>query len=147
VRAYIREWIAEKPGRTVLLTTHYMAEAEELCDRIAIIDGGKLVANDTPAGLRATLGKGGSFTMMLAPAPRDTSLVDGIAGVSNAFLGRQNGDEHGELRFQLNDDTRLTEIFAAASQTGFTVREFSKRQPDLEDLFVKIVGRRLHENE
>jgi ABC-2 type transport system ATP-binding protein len=147
VRAYIREWIAEKPGRTVLLTTHYMAEAEELCDRIAIIDGGRIVACDSPAALRATLGKGGSFAMTLAPAPRDASLVEGFDGVSGAYLARLDGGESGELRFQLNDDARLPDIFAAARGAGFAVREFSKRQPDLEDLFLKVVGRRLHENE
>lgn len=147
VRTYIREWIAEDPTRTILLTTHYMAEAEELCGRVAIIDGGQVVACDAPAALRATLGKGGAFTLSLAPAPRDTSLVANIPEVSAAYLSPADNDQTGELRFQLGDDTRLTEIFAAAAAAGHKVVEFSKRQPDLEDLFVKIVGRRLHEHE
>src|SRR5436190_20665977 len=53
LRAFLREWMAEKAGqRTVVLTTHYMAEADELCDRIAIIDRGKILATDSPHGLR-----------------------------------------------------------------------------------------------
>jgi len=48
VRAFIKDWMAKHPGRTLLLTTHYMAEADELCDRLAIIDHGKLLALDAP---------------------------------------------------------------------------------------------------
>ena len=51
VRAEVRRWMAENPERTVILTTHYMAEAAELCDRIAIVNRGRVVALDTPAGL------------------------------------------------------------------------------------------------
>jgi ABC-2 type transport system ATP-binding protein len=147
VRTFIREWIAEKAGRTLLLTTHYMAEAEELCDRIGIIDGGKLIEVGSPAELRAGMGEGGSFVMNLSPGPKDTSLVADIPGVSNAYLKDGFGDGRGELRFVLDDDARLTEIFAALSQAGHKVHGFSKREPDLEDLFVKVVGRRLHEHE
>jgi len=147
VRSYIREWIDEDRQRTLLLTTHYMAEAEELCDRIAIIDGGKVVACDTPAALRATLGEGGTFTLQLTPAPRDTALVENIPGVSAPYLIGSDNLETGEIRFVLNDDRCITEVFEAAKHAGFTVRGFSKREPDLEDLFMKIVGRRLHEHE
>lgn len=147
VRAYIKEWMAEKKDRTLLLTTHYMAEAEELCDRVAIIDNGKLVACDTPAALRQSLGEGGSFNLTLTPPPRDTRLVDGIPGATEAYLPDSNAANEGQLRFRLDNDSRLTEIFAAAAAAGFTVRSFTKRQPDLEDLFMKMVGRRLHEHE
>jgi len=147
VRSYIKEWMAEKKGRTLLLTTHYMAEAEELCDRVAIIDNGKLVACDTPAALRQSLGKGGTFNLTLMPPPRDTKLVDAIPGVSEAYLPNPEAAGEGQLRFRLDNDARLTEIFAAATAAGFTVRTFTKRQPDLEDLFMKVVGRRLHAHE
>jgi ABC-2 type transport system ATP-binding protein len=52
LRTYIVHWVRERPGRTVLLTTHYMAEADELCDRVAIIDRGRVLACDSPQGLR-----------------------------------------------------------------------------------------------
>ncbi len=52
LRAYVARWMRDRPGRTVLLTTHYMAEAEELCDRLAIIDRGRVLACDSPAALR-----------------------------------------------------------------------------------------------
>jgi ABC-2 type transport system ATP-binding protein len=52
VRVEVRRWMGENPDRTVILTTHYMAEADELCDRIAIVDRGRIAALDTPAGLK-----------------------------------------------------------------------------------------------
>src|SRR4029079_7648367 len=52
IRAFIKEWMKERPERTMLLTTHYMAEADELCDRLAIIDKGRVLACDTPAALK-----------------------------------------------------------------------------------------------
>jgi ABC-2 type transport system ATP-binding protein len=54
VRVEVRRWMDENPERTVILTTHYMAEADELCDRIAIIDRGRVIALDTPDGLKGT---------------------------------------------------------------------------------------------
>jgi ABC-2 type transport system ATP-binding protein len=55
VRDFVQGWMADHPDRTLLLTTHYMAEADELCDRLAIIDKGKLLALDTPANLKRRL--------------------------------------------------------------------------------------------
>jgi ABC-2 type transport system ATP-binding protein len=55
VRAFICEWIKEHPERTVLLTTHYMAEADSMCERVAIIDQGKVLACDTPSALKRDL--------------------------------------------------------------------------------------------
>jgi ABC-2 type transport system ATP-binding protein len=52
VREEVRRWMAEDPGRTVILTTHHMMEADELCDRVGIVSRGRLVAEDTPAGLK-----------------------------------------------------------------------------------------------
>ncbi|MDP8224475.1 MAG: ABC transporter ATP-binding protein [Candidatus Lernaella stagnicola] len=147
VRKYIREWVAEKAGRTLLLTTHYMAEAEQLCDRVGIIDNGKLVLTGTPAALRKKVGEGGSFILQLTPAVTDTSLVDGIPGVTDAYLKEGPSGESNELRFVLDDDQKLTDIFAAAAARGYHVQSFAKSQPDLEDLFLKVVGRRLHEHE
>src|SRR6185436_18573975 len=69
VRALVKEWVASGTGagtgpgtsRTVLLTTHYMQEADELCDRVAIIDGGKVMACDTPSALKRALKKEAVF--------------------------------------------------------------------------------------
>ncbi len=67
VRAFIKRWMAEHPGRTILLTTHYMAEADELCDRLAIIDKGKLLALDTPTDLKHRLQREAVFNLKVSP--------------------------------------------------------------------------------
>jgi ABC-2 type transport system ATP-binding protein len=67
VRRFVRRWMDENPSRTVLLTTHYMVEADELCDRVAIINGGKLLACDTPAALKRRL---------VSPGTREPTLED-----------------------------------------------------------------------
>ena len=66
----------EKPDRTLLLTTHYMAEADELCDRLAIIDKGKVLACDTPANLKRQAQQYPIYELSLAPG------TDGVATVS-----------------------------------------------------------------
>ena len=67
VRAFVRRWVDEDPARTVLLTTHYMAEADELCDRVAIINGGRVLACDTPAALKRRLQREPIFHLETTP--------------------------------------------------------------------------------
>ena len=67
VRDFVRQWMSDHPDRTIVLTTHYMAEADELCDRLAIIDSGKLLALDTPGTLKRALQKEPIFHLTVAP--------------------------------------------------------------------------------
>ena len=80
LREFVLSWVRERAGRTVLLTTHYMTEADQLCDRVAIIDRGRLLACDSPAGLRRQVQGGQHVELEVradgAPAP-DLAL-DGI---------------------------------------------------------------------
>ncbi len=67
VRQFIRQWVDLDPTRTILLTTHYMVEADELCDRVAIINGGRLLACDTPASLKHDLQSDAIFRLEVSP--------------------------------------------------------------------------------
>ncbi|MBE3574007.1 MAG: ABC transporter ATP-binding protein [Firmicutes bacterium] len=78
IRAFVREWMQERPGRTVLLTTHYLAEAEELCDRIAIIDHGRILACGSPADLKSRLELG--VELILQVLTPDRSPKSGVRG-------------------------------------------------------------------
>ena len=85
IRVFIREWMKERPERTLLLTTHYMAEADELCDRLAIIDKGKVLACDTPANLKRRVQKYPMYELTLAPgASNDWSHLEALPGVHQA---------------------------------------------------------------
>ena len=67
VRRFVRSWVDDDPTRTLLLTTHYMVEADELCDRVAIINKGHVLACDTPAALKRRLQQEAIFRMEVSP--------------------------------------------------------------------------------
>ncbi len=148
VRDTIRGWTAEHREKTVFLTTHYMAEAEALCDRIAIIDRGKIVVCDTPANLRRQLGDGAVYRLQLAPLPARPEIIGGVDGVEKPYLhGVDEAAGWWEVRFGLRSDEMILGVLQAARDKGLRVESFGKTEPGLEDLFLKIVGRRLESAE
>ena len=92
IRAFIREWMKEQPERTMLLTTHYMAEADELCDRLAIIDKGKVLACDTPANLKRRVQKYPLFELSLAPSANGWADLAKLPGVHQVH-GHDDADD------------------------------------------------------
>jgi ABC-2 type transport system ATP-binding protein len=126
---------------TILITTHYMDEADKLCDRIAIVDHGKLVALDSPLTLKASIpGKNvleASFGN--APVGWDATLstlpdVDGVATQGNVFrISSSNGP-----------GTTLA-LMEAASNAGVTVHSLSVQSTTLDDVFVHYTGRALRD--
>src|SRR5690606_29521693 len=81
IRDFVRSWLRQRPGRTILLTTHYMAEAEELCDRIAIIDRGRILACDTPDGLKRRVQSEAVFRIEAARLDSPPGPADDFPGV------------------------------------------------------------------
>ena len=142
VRAYIKEWIHATPGRTILLTTHYMHEAEELCDRVAIIHKGRIVACDTPAALRRRTAGGTYFILTTEPLD-GTAWVSQVPGVQRADARASDGRT--ELRLQLADDGVIAGVVKALADRERRIFSLQKIEPSLEDVFVQIVGRRLEE--
>ncbi|GBD30791.1 Fluoroquinolones export ATP-binding protein [bacterium HR32] len=143
IRAYIRSWIEEKPGRTVVLTTHLMHEAEELCDRVAIIHRGRIVACDTPAALRRQAA-GGTFFVLTTDAWDGSQPVEATPGVLRVDV-RALSDGRAEVRLQLDEDATLLRVLGALAAHGVRVHALRKVEPSLEDAFVRIVGRRMEE--
>ncbi len=133
-------------GACILYTTHYMAEAEQLCDSLAIIDHGKLIAQGTVAELRAKLGA--RDVLQLSGAfPGDSSqqaiqkLVNN--GLSDLELIAQ---EEQNITMTLSDASQhLPAIFAALAEVGGNVSETSLRRPNLETLFLLLTGKELRE--
>jgi len=146
LRAYVARWVRERPGRTVLLTTHYMAEADELCDRIAIIDRGRLLASDSPQGLRRLV-QGGSHVELEVAASGARPELESIAGLQGAW-----GAPHPErgtmtLKFHLPAGRPLVEVLKALEAHGVQVAGVATRETSLEDVFIQIVGRGLDDAE
>ena len=128
-------------GTCVLYTTHYMEEAEHLCHQLAIIDHGQIVAAGTLRELRALLGErdllrlSGTFD-----PPAVGSALEGVAEIE-VITSAEDG-----LTLAVTEASqRLSDIFAALTAAGATVRETTLTEPNLESLFIKLTGRELRE--
>jgi ABC-2 type transport system ATP-binding protein len=131
-----------RSGQTILLTTHYMEEADQLCDRLAIIDHGKLLALDTPNALKQSID---ADTLVAVSANGDldrlaTLLADEVPGVRSADQG------DGTVRLMVRGTHGvLPAIVTAADHGGFTVTDISVSEPTLETVFIQLTGRDLRE--
>ncbi len=133
-------------GRTVLLTTHYLEEADQLCDRIAIVDHGRIVALDTPEGLKRGLMATEVVRLELgAPESRDESLVQRLAaGGTIAQRERQNGTLHLTVHCQSAREL-VPLVIDAASAESAAVHNIQVQPVSLEDVFISLTGRALRE--
>src|SRR6476469_4510026 len=126
-------------GRTIVMTTHYMDEADRLCDRLAIIDRGKLLALETPRALKAKAPGGTLIELVLdGDATPTAEIAETIDGVSKVEA------KDGILRAQSNRGGQtLPALIEAAESAGRTVTDIHLLQPSLETLFVSLTGRKL----
>jgi ABC-2 type transport system ATP-binding protein len=144
VRTFIKKWMNDNGERTLLLTTHYMVEADELCDRVAIINQGKVLACDTPSNLKKTLQKEAIFNINLyAPSGLEINKFKNITGVKNCVLTQK--PESTTLDIILDEDSVLSEIITEISQQSLRILRLEKREPSLEDVFIKLVGQKIEE--
>jgi ABC-2 type transport system ATP-binding protein len=141
IRAYIKEWIHAKPGRTILLTTHYMQEAEELCDRVAIIHKGRIIASDAPASLKRRA-SGGTYFLLTTEVLDGVSLA-GLPGVQRTDTRALDGRM--ELRLHLADDGAIAGVVKVLADSNRRIFSLQKIEPTLEEVFVQLVGQRLEE--
>lgn len=144
IRKYLREWMGEQPDRTLLLTTHYMAEADELCDRLAIIDSGKVLACDTPTNLKRLVQKHRLFEITVEPGANSLPDLGTIPGVHQAT--RTDTPTTADLRVSLDDESAVGGVVQAVVQSGAKILTLNKVEPTLEDVFIQLVGRKLDEN-
>ena len=141
---YIRQLRQE--GLTVFLTTHYMEEADQLCDRVAIIDRGELKALDTPQTLKAQLG-GDVITVGLADSSeaacqRARELFAGLDWVS-----RVEAHPQGLVLISRDGDATIPRLIQAASGSGLEIASVTFKRPSLDDVFLTYTGHDLREEE
>ena len=137
--------MAEDPTRTVILTTHYMMEADELCDRLAIVNRGRIVAEGTPAALKREVRQDTVVDLRLSQGPLLLDAMRGVEGVAAASVYEQDGSDR--FSILLADDDVLPRVLALVQQSGRAVQAITKREPTLEDAFVSLVGRGMAEEE
>jgi ABC-2 type transport system ATP-binding protein len=143
-RRQLWELIAQfrEEGRTVVLTTHYMDEAERLCDRVAIVDQGRVIALDTPRALIASLGAEHVVGFTLepgSPAPEDQTLraLDGVTEVRAM---------NGALELTSRELRRtVPALLSFLERQGLRLAELRTHSATLEDVFVSLTGRHLRD--
>jgi ABC-2 type transport system ATP-binding protein len=129
-------------GLTVLLTTHYMEEADQLCDRVAIMDHGRILALDTPRGLKASVG---ADTIARVATTGDPAA---FAAALAAGLGDGARTETGDgavTVFLKGADGVVPRIVALADAGGFAITDLSVSEPTLETVFIALTGKELRE--
>jgi ABC-2 type transport system ATP-binding protein len=132
-------------GRTIILTTHYMDEAERLCDRVAIMDHGRIIALGTPQQLIASVG--GDHIVEFAvtqPANGNPLDADRLRAIPGVQAHRVDAGIHQLSVTELH--TTVPRIFAALEETGLQASEFRTHSATLEDVFVGLTGRNLRDD-
>jgi ABC-2 type transport system ATP-binding protein len=129
--------LKEKYNTTIFITTHDMAEADALCDRIAIMDQGKIAASGTPVSLKRSVG-GDLLTVILAreaelpPLPAEIGSLSFKEGVTLEIIAE-------------NGDVAVPKVVEFISRQGVPIQSISTRRPGLDDVFMKYTKRSLHE--
>ncbi len=129
-----------KAGAAVVYTTHYMEEAESLCDRLAIVDGGRVIAQGSLAELRARIGErdmltlSGAFPEAARAVPATLPEIEVLQATAAELVLAVAGASK-----------RLPGIFAALNAAGAEIRDTTLAQPTLESLFIKLTGKHLRE--
>jgi ABC-2 type transport system ATP-binding protein len=141
VRQFVRDWMGERPGRTVVLTTHYMMEADELCDRIAVIDGGKVLVCDTPAGLKRRVQRYPVFEIALTSGANGYHALGRLPGVHECRF--DEGPTSVAVRVALREEAVVGAVVHEILRGGSQILSLKKVEPTLEDVFVELVGRDL----
>jgi ABC-2 type transport system ATP-binding protein len=128
-------------GACVLYTTHYMGEAESLCDRLAIIDHGRIIASGTLTELKAMVGEKDILRLTGRFDPEKAiSVLGHVAGVDVVHASEDT------LRLAVEQSShKLPDLFAALNRAESEVRETTVTQPSLESLFIKLTGKELRE--
>jgi ABC-2 type transport system ATP-binding protein len=140
-RVVVREFIRELRGqKTVILTTHNMDEAERLADRIGVVDRGRLIALDSAARLKGTVGEGDVLELRVAEDPAPLAARLQALGVGAVQVAGQEVLVRG-----LDLARRFPQVMAEVERAGVKVEDVRWRQNTLEDVFISLTGRGLRE--
>jgi len=148
IRDFIKKELQEKLNKTILHTTHYMEEADQLCDRIAIIDHGKIIALDTPENLKKKMRRTNIISMNVSNLQQaDEEKLRAIEGVKKAVIAFTDPTV-GKASIKIHCDN-AEEVMPAATEflikSGARIMTLEQTKPTLEDVFISLTGRKLRD--
>jgi ABC-2 type transport system ATP-binding protein len=129
-------------GQTIMLTTHYMEEADQLCDRVAIMDHGKILALDTPDGLKRGVG---ADTIVTVKATGDQERLAHVLEAGVDGVTKTRSTEEGLELHMRGGDRLLARVISTAEEAGFEVADLSVAEPSLETVFISLTGKELRD--
>ena len=148
IRDFVKQKLQREQKKTILLTTHYMDEADQLCDRIAIIDNGKVIGLGTPTELKKSLSQADIIQINASNVPDGAeSLLKNISGISEVALSFDDLNAgHTQLRIHTMDsESVLPEITQTLVSKGVKIHALQEIEPTLEDVFIGLTGRKLRD--
>jgi ABC-2 type transport system ATP-binding protein len=132
-----------REGQTIMLTTHYMEEADRLCDRVAIMDHGRILALDTPAGLKRSVG---ADTVVTAHTTADAEQLAALLTRELEGVARHRVlDGHVVEMHVKGTDRVVPSLVTVAERGGFPIVDLSISEPTLETVFISLTGKELRE--
>lgn len=148
IREFVKDKLQKDQNKTILHTTHYMEEADQLCDRIAIIDHGKIIALDTPASLKKIIQRLEIAKVQVTQLnPRDEGRIRDINQVKEAVV-EYTDSTVGAAEITVHTE-RLDEVVPQLTELlvkgGARIIALQESKPSLEDVFISMTGRRLRE--
>ncbi|MCJ7470935.1 ABC transporter ATP-binding protein, partial [Candidatus Bathyarchaeota archaeon] len=146
LRGYIVDWAKREMKGTVLLTTHYMAEADEMCDRVAIIDRGKILVCDSPLKLKEDLKENVIMKVEVSSVQADFGFMDKLEGVVGYSQTRSIQTDTTTLKVVVRDEKVFSKITSKLQEQKLKILSESKAEPTLEDVYISLVGRGFEED-
>jgi ABC-2 type transport system ATP-binding protein len=141
LRTYIVDWAKKERRGTVLLTTHYMAEADEMCDRVAIIDNGKILTCDTPHALKENLKETPIAKIEVDSVQADFGFVQKMPGVVGYSETRNIQTGTTILKVMVREEKVFSDIDARLNKEKLKILSINETDATLEDVYIKLVGK------
>lgn len=142
IRNFIKNDLGKKHGKTVLYTTHYIEEVSQMCDRVGIMNRGKIVALDTPDALKGMAKKGevANFVVknMSTTQVNNLQVLDGVSSLASEIQDSVLGQIH--LRVRLENADTLSTVLDFFFREKIKLVNFRQEEPTLEDAFIELTG-------
>jgi ABC-2 type transport system ATP-binding protein len=141
------ERLRHEQGMTIFLTTHYMDEADQLSDRVAIIDQGKIKALDNPDNLKATIGGDIIITRLISRDGQLQPVLHSIEGLPQVTNIEERRDGAYWIIVRRDGDKVIPEIVSLAERAGISIESISLKKPSLDDVYLHFTGKQIREAE